>query len=101
MYDTELLAICLAIKHFCHQLEGHNFIKFTDHRPFTIAFNKISALCSLRQLGHLDFISQFSTYIRHVSGSDNSVADVLSRINVINHSTTDLQHLAYSQTKDE
>ncbi|GFY27994.1 hypothetical protein TNCV_4563471 [Trichonephila clavipes] len=41
------------------------------------------------------------TDIRHVSGSDNSVADALSRINALNLSTTDLQHLADSQTKDE
>ncbi|GFS85200.1 gag-pol polyprotein [Nephila pilipes] len=50
---------------------------------------------------HLDFISQFSTDIRHVLGSDNSAADALSRINALNLSTTDLQHLADSQTKDE
>ncbi|GFT83401.1 retrovirus-related Pol polyprotein from transposon 412 [Trichonephila clavipes] len=77
-YDRELLAIYLAIKHFRHQLEGHNFIIFTDHRPLTFAFNKISDSCSPLQLRHLDFISQFSTDIRHVSGSDNSVADALS-----------------------
>ncbi|GFS45527.1 transposon Ty3-I Gag-Pol polyprotein [Trichonephila inaurata madagascariensis] len=84
-----------------YQLEGHNFIIFTDHRPLTFAFNKIWDSCSPRQLRHLDFISQFSTDIRHVSGSDNSVADALSRINALNLSTTDLQHLADSQTKDE
>ncbi|GFX19639.1 transposon Tf2-9 polyprotein [Trichonephila clavipes] len=39
--------------------------------------------------------------IRHVSGSDNSVADALSRINALNLSTTDLQHLADSQIKDQ
>ncbi|GFW06383.1 retrovirus-related Pol polyprotein from transposon 297 [Trichonephila clavipes] len=71
------------------------------HCPLTFAFNKISYSCSPRQLRHLDFISQFSTDIRHVSGSDNSVADALSRINALNLSTTDLQHLADSQTKDE
>ncbi|GFT79457.1 transposon Tf2-6 polyprotein [Nephila pilipes] len=109
-YDRELLAIYLAIKHFRHQLEGHNFIIFTDHRSLTFAFNKISDPCSPRQLRHLDFISPFSTDIRHVSGqcfrqvSDmfhNSVADALSRINALNLSTTDLQHLADNQTKDE
>ncbi|GFV27376.1 retrovirus-related Pol polyprotein from transposon 412 [Trichonephila clavipes] len=100
-YDRELLAIYLAIKHFRHQLEGHNFIISTDHRPLTFAFNKISDSCSPRQLRHFDFISQFSIDIRHVSGSDNSVADALSRINALNLSTTDLQHLADSQTKDE
>ncbi|GFQ78388.1 gag-pol polyprotein [Trichonephila clavata] len=67
--------------------------------PLNKLFNKISDSCSPRQLRHLDFISQFRTHIRHVSGSDNSVADALSRINALNLSTTDLQHLADSQTK--
>ncbi|GFV20549.1 retrovirus-related Pol polyprotein from transposon 297 [Trichonephila clavipes] len=71
------------------------------HRPVTFAFNKISDSCCPRQLRHLDFMSQFSSDIRHVSGSDNSVADTLSRINALNLSTTDLQHLADSQTKNE
>ncbi|GBM54014.1 Transposon Ty3-I Gag-Pol polyprotein [Araneus ventricosus] len=38
--------------------------------------------CSPRQLRHLDFISQYSTDIRHVQGSQNIVADALSRIEV-------------------
>ncbi|GFT03110.1 uncharacterized protein NPIL_305161 [Nephila pilipes] len=83
------------------QLKGHNFIIFIDHRPLTFTFNKIPDSCSPCQLRHLDFISQFSSDIGHVSGSDNSVADALSRINALNLSTTDLQHLADSQTKDE
>ena len=33
-----------------------------------------------RQLRHLDFISQFISDIRHVSGTENCVADALSRI---------------------
>ncbi|GFT00435.1 hypothetical protein TNCV_1981701 [Trichonephila clavipes] len=74
---------------------------FSHNRPLTFAFNKISDSCSPRQLSHLDLISQFSTDIRHVSGSDNSVSDSLSRINALNVSTTNLQHLGDSQTKDE
>ncbi|GFX24612.1 transposon Tf2-6 polyprotein [Trichonephila clavipes] len=100
-YYRELLSIYLAIKHFRHQPEGHNFIIFTDHSPFTFAFNTISDSSSPRQLRHLDFLSQFSTDIRHVSGSDNSVAYALSKINALNLSTTGLQHLPESQTKDD
>ncbi|GFY60488.1 transposon Tf2-6 polyprotein [Trichonephila inaurata madagascariensis] len=100
-YDRELLAIYLAIKHFKHQLEGHNFIIFTDHPPFLLRLIKSRTLVLPVNSRHLDFISQLSTDIRHVSGSDNSVADALSRINALNLSTTDLQHLADSQAKDE
>lgn len=35
-----------------------------------------------RQLRYLDYISQFSTDIRHVSGTANTVADALSRIEI-------------------
>ncbi|GFU25434.1 hypothetical protein NPIL_341991 [Nephila pilipes] len=51
-------------------------------------FTKISNSCSPYQLRNLSFISQCSTDIRYVSGSDNSVADALSKINALNHSTT-------------
>ncbi|GFU49688.1 hypothetical protein NPIL_446961 [Nephila pilipes] len=101
MYDRELFAIYLAIKHFWQKLEGLNFIIFIHHHLLTFAFNKIPDPCSPPQLGYLYFILQFSTDIGHVSGSDNSVADVLSIINVLNLSTTDLQHFADSQTQDE
>ncbi|GFS37658.1 pro-Pol polyprotein [Nephila pilipes] len=50
---------------------------------------------------HLDFVPQFSIDIRHVSGSDNSVSEARSRINALNLSTTDLQHLDNSQINGE
>ncbi|GFX21415.1 uncharacterized protein K02A2.6 [Trichonephila clavipes] len=79
----------------------HFLAMLNFYRRYKHLLTSCLLICSLRQLRHLDFISQFSTDIRHVSGSDNSMADALSRINVLNLSTTDLQHLADSQTKDE
>ena len=35
-----------------------------------------------QQIRHMDYISQFTTNIKHVKGSDNSAADALSRIGV-------------------
>lgn len=99
-YDRELLAIYLAIKHFRHQLEGQNFTIFTDHRPLTFAFTKNSNSISPRQLRHLDFISQFSTDVRHVSGAENVVADTLSRIQQIAEPSLDFHDLALAQKDD-
>ena len=79
-FDRELLAIYLAVKHFRHMVEARNFIIYTDHKPITFAFRQKPDKCSPRQFRHLDFISQFSTDIRHVSGSNNVVAEALSRI---------------------
>ena len=79
-FGRELLAIYLAIRHICHFLEGRDFIIFTDHKPLTFSSNTKSDKYSPREIRHLDYISQFSADIRHVSGYDNYVVDVLSRV---------------------
>jgi hypothetical protein len=57
-------------------------------------------LTETRQYRHLDFISQFTTDIRHISGNNNVVADTLSRIEEL-QMPIDLDLLATSQTTDE
>ena len=44
----------------------------------TYAFSQKRDKCSLRQFNHLDFVSQFMTDIRHISGQ-NEVADSFPR----------------------
>ena len=78
-FDRELLAIYLAIKHFRHFVEGRDFHIATDHKPLTFALATASDKHTPRQIRHLDYISQFTTDIRHVSGPNNPVADALSR----------------------
>lgn len=99
-YDRELLAIYESVRYFRHMLEARHFTIYTDHKPITFAFRERKADRSPRQYRHLDFISQFTTDIRHISGKDNVVADTLSRIEEI-HSPIDLDKLAYSQSSDE
>lgn len=77
-FDKELLAIYLAIKHFRYFVEGRHFTIFTDHKPLVSAIASKTER-SPRQVRHLDFVSQFTTDIRHVSGRANVVADFLSR----------------------
>ena len=81
-FDCELLAVYLAIKHFEYFIEGHQFYVSTDHEPLIFALQSHSDKYTPRQLRHLDFILQFTCDIRHVSGTDNCVADVLSCIEV-------------------
>jgi cleavage and polyadenylation specificity factor subunit 1 len=61
-------------------LEARHFIIFTDHKPITFAFQQKRDKSSLRQFNHLNFVAQFTTDIRHISGQDNIVADALSRV---------------------
>ena len=81
-FARELLAIYLSIKHFRYFLDGRSFFVLTDHKPLTFAISSEHQRHNPREARHLDFISQFTTDIRHISGSQNEVADALSRIEV-------------------
>ena len=79
-------------------VEGKDFSIYTDHKPLTFAFNQKSDKCS-RQLRRLDLIGQFTTDIRHICGSENVVADTLSRIEGITNAI-DFTSLSQSQEND-
>lgn len=86
-YDRELLAIYMAICHFQSYCEGHEIIIYTDHKPLSFASKQRQTVSkekiSPRRLRQLDYIAQFTSDIRHLSGSQNAVADALSRISQI------------------
>ena len=102
-FDRELLGLYLAVRHFRYFLEARPFVAYTDHKPLTFAFSKVSEPWSPRQQRHLAAVSEFTTDIRHISGKDNCVADALSRT-VINAITTELdidyRAMALAQVED-
>jgi transposase InsO family protein len=98
-YDRELYAVYAAIKYFRHMLEGQTFFILTDHKPLTFAFAQKPEKCTPRQFRHLDFISQFTTYVRYVPGPENIPADTLSRIGSIS-SAGDFRALSMAQEND-
>ncbi|GFW63176.1 hypothetical protein TNCV_581161 [Trichonephila clavipes] len=101
-YDRELFAIYSAIRHFRYMLEARDFTVFTDHKPFTYAFRQKSDKFSPRQIRQLDFISQFTTNIVHIPGSDNIAADVLSSVSAIPFpSQIDYNCIAETQQTDQ
>lgn len=77
IYDRELLAIYEATKYFRHMVEGRTFTVYTDHKPIIHAFNEKNEQNTPRQFRYLDFIGQFTTDLRHISGEQNVVADTL------------------------
>eukprot|EP00794_Sanderia_malayensis_P015573 gene15573-biopygen13284 len=103
-FGRELLAVYLSLKHFRYCLEGRQFFILTDHKPLIHAFTVSHDRYSPREIRHLDFISQFSTDIRHVKGSFNNVADALSRIEINSLTTStpsfDFNQLATAQQND-
>ena len=101
-FGRELLAVYLSIRHFRHNLEARQFFVLTDHKPLTYALHKSIDRHSPREIRHLDFISQFTTELRHVSGNENPVADALSRIATLTPSSTiDFVAMAFAQRTDE
>ena len=104
-FDRELLAIFLAIKHFRYFLEGRDFVIETDHSALVFALRSNHGEYSGRRLRQLQFISEFTSNIRHIGGKQNVVADCLSRppdIGAVfgDFQTVDLLEIAAEQQTD-
>ena len=68
-FDRELLAVYCAIRHFRHFLEARESHVLTDHKPLTHSLTSKPDRHSPCEVCHLDFISQFTSDIRHVVGA--------------------------------
>ena len=99
-FGRELLAIYLAVKHFSYFLEGRIFFVNCDHKPLSFAISG-RGNHSPMETRQLQFISEYTTDIRYVKGSDQVVPDFLSRINSINELNVDFCKLAQEQENDE
>jgi len=78
-------------------LQKRHFLIWTDHKPLTYAFNRRLDKCSPRQFRHLDYVSQFTTEIKHIPGKQNITADLRSRIEQINVSELDYEKKSTDQ----
>src|SRR5215469_5106913 len=101
-FSRELLAIYLAVRKFRYFVEGRVFSIYTDHLPLTFAMKSKLDRHNPREARHLEYISQFTTDIRHISGSENVTADALSRIevNTLELPSLDLKQLAIAQLSE-
>ena len=101
-FSRDLLAIYLSIRHFRHLLEGRDFTVFTDHKPLTYALHVNTEKYTPRDTRQLDYISQFTSDIQYIKGSDNIVADTLSRSTIQSIDSVDLtfELIADEQRKD-
>lgn len=100
-YDRELAAVYQGVDHFKYLLEGREFTIFTDHKPLIFAFKQKSEKAPPRRVRQLDFISQYSTDIQHIRGTENNVADWLSRLNSIATREVNFETMAAEQETDD
>ena len=101
-YDRELTAIFEVIKYFRHFLDGQNFSVIADHKPLMYALSQNSFKASPRQQRQLTYISQFTSSILYQPGTENVVADSLSRVETIRLPTEwNLFELTDAQKNDQ
>lgn len=102
-YDKELYAIYAAVDHFSYMLEARHFTILTDHRPLLEMFKTKKRIKLEKRSRYIEYISQFSTDIKHISGVSNIIADALSRpqIDAISHPAVTLDMIATLQVQDE
>ena len=82
-YDTsqkELLAIVKAVEHFKQFLYGKEFVIKMDHQPLTSIKTKAKPFIRLGRW--LRDLADHSFKIEHKKGSENILADALSRLNL-------------------
>lgn len=100
-FDRELTAMFLGVKHFRYMIEGRKFHIITDHMALAQTFDgNINLDLTPIEKRYLNYISQFTTDLRHISGKKNVTADFLSRINEIS-STVDYEKIAKMQQNDD
>jgi hypothetical protein len=73
--EKELLAIVHSVDKFRHFLVGHSFILQTDHRNLLYLDKSMSP----KVLRWRQRLLEYSFTLEHIPGSDNTVADALSR----------------------
>ena len=77
--EKECLAIILCITHFSVYLNnGHTTTVFTDHNP--LAFLSKMKEKNQKLLRWSLILQEYDIEIRHIKGSDNVIADMLSRV---------------------
>ena len=84
-FGHELLAVYLSIRHL---FGGRPLCVYIDHKPLICALQSKPDKHSPHEICHLDYISQFTSDLRHISGKDNTAADALSCMDVNTSETT-------------
>ena len=100
-FDRELLAAYTATLHFKNLIEGREVTLFTDHKPLVSAFYSRTPAKSDRQQRHLSIVSEYIHKAEYIRGTENVVADALSRTCQIDSEiVTDLPGIIAAQKED-
>ncbi|GKA69579.1 transposon ty3-I gag-pol polyprotein [Tanacetum coccineum] len=81
-YDKELFALHQAVKHWRCYLLGKETVVHTDHQPLQYLQSQ-AKLQQARHMKWMTYLQQFNLVIKYKKGSQNKLADMLSRPPVI------------------
>ena len=95
----------MAVRYFSWFLKSQDFCILTDHKPLVAAFKSPMNNFTHRQSRLLVTISKYTTNVQHIKGTENVVADCLSRAesNAIfsDENDIDFAKIAHAQMTDE
>ena len=78
-FESECLAVVAAAQHFRVYLLGRPFILRTDHKALSWLFSK-EPKGSARVSGSIATLMEYPIQIEYLKGSENTIADILSRL---------------------
>jgi hypothetical protein len=94
VHEKELLAVIRALKKWKYELIGVPFFVYTDHKTL-LNFNTQPDL-SRRQARWMELLSAYDCKFVYIKGSDNTVADALSRIPFLQCDTSNVAEASAS-----
>jgi hypothetical protein len=80
-HERELYAIVFGCSNFRHYLEGVSFTVHTDH--YALKFLQTQPNLSRRVSRWVEYLQRFDQAILYIKGAENGMADLLSRLPVI------------------
>ena len=78
-FNRELCALRMSIQYFRHRIRGRRLVIFTDHKSLVPALINGTGQHSPMEIAWLDEIREYGPETRYIKGSENVVADYLSR----------------------
>ncbi len=79
VFFRELKGIYMSLRNFRHRIRGRELIIRTDHQSIVRAISNINGNHSPEEIKFISYIKEYTPTMVYIKGSDNLVADLLSR----------------------